>query len=105
VSIKAIAQFSIETDNRLLAEALIVEVREIVSHGLNAEYGAERLVQLDQLELDPAAPWLKVQGPGIARCERCGRNEPQPDLPLSIDALVAYMRYLVLRHVGCEAKA
>lgn len=100
MSIKAIAQFSIETDDQERAERLLDGLQDTIT--LELLGGA---VQLDQLELEPAAPWLKVRGPGLATCERCGKNEPAPELPCSIDALLAYMRYITLRHVGCEAKA
>lgn len=97
LSIKAIAQFSIETDDQERAERILDGLQDTITLEL---LGGK--VQLDQLELEPAARWLKVGGPGLATCERCGKNEPQPAWPCSIDALLSYMRYITLRHEDCR---
>ena len=39
--------------------------------------------------------------PHFAHCTRCGGLEEKPDLPLPVDAVVAYVRYVVAKHKDC----
>lgn len=48
-------------------------------------------------------PWLKLGGT-FATCEHCGEQEPAPRLPCSLDALIAYLEYVAVRHRDCEAR-
>jgi hypothetical protein len=54
----------------------------------------------------PSVPWLIVgPDPFFATCERCGKREPKPELPIPLDAAVLFMRYLVAKHRNCQPGA
>lgn len=50
----------------------------------------------------PAVDWV-VLGPDpfLATCERCGRTEEKPELPLLVDAFVKYIEFIVAKHARC----
>jgi hypothetical protein len=46
--------------------------------------------------------WVKMgPAPHFATCDRCGGHEQPPKLPEEIDAVLAYLDYLILRHEHC----
>lgn len=49
--------------------------------------------------------WL-IAGPDpyLANCERCGQYEEKPPLPMEIDAVLAYMKYVTAKHRLCKPK-
>ena len=40
--------------------------------------------------------------PHLATCERCGGHEAKPDLPVPVDAALAYFKYVVEKHRFCR---
>jgi hypothetical protein len=50
--------------------------------------------------------WLTMDSSrgGVAVCDRCG-GEEKPQLPMSIDALIAWSRYVGELHRTCKAAA
>ena len=53
----------------------------------------------------PAVPWVTLgPDPALATCQRCDQTEDMPELPLSVDAFVAYMAFVLEKHHrGCTA--
>jgi len=50
-------------------------------------------------------PWLILgPEPHYATCQRCGGQEPKPELPIDVDAFLKYSEYVILKHRRCEAK-
>lgn len=49
-----------------------------------------------------SAPWVTLgPEPYLAHCDRCGRAEPKPELPLSMDAFAAYLTFVTVKHQEC----
>jgi hypothetical protein len=50
--------------------------------------------------------WIRMgPEPYFATCERCGKQEPMPELPIPVDALLRYGDYVGEKHRLCpEAK-
>lgn len=51
-----------------------------------------------------AIPKWIVMGrePEFATCRRCGRAEPKPEMPMLLDAFVAYLKFVGVKHAHCE---
>jgi hypothetical protein len=46
--------------------------------------------------------WLTVgPSPYIATCQRCGKHEAAPKLPISLDGFGAFLKYLMALHRNC----
>ena len=100
VSIKVTATFTVEAKSPEAAEWLLRYGGVTPLDELTLELDN---VELDDVEAAPEVPWLMMgPDPFMATCRRCGRSEPQCDLPNAIDVLVKYMAYISARHAACE---
>lgn len=50
-----------------------------------------------------ACSWVTMgPAPHFATCQRCGRHEQAPEMPLPVAAFTAYLRYLMAKHRDCQ---
>lgn len=49
--------------------------------------------------------WWVSMGPEpyMATCQRCGKHEPKPELPVGLSAFETYIEYVSKRHAHCPA--
>jgi hypothetical protein len=40
--------------------------------------------------------------PYFATCQRCGKQEPMPELPMPLDAFPKFCEYVVAKHQFCR---
>ncbi len=58
--------------------------------------------QLPPSDDTQVSPWVTLgPEPYMATCGRCGRTEPKPELPLSMEAFGAYLTFVALKHRDC----